>query len=241
MDLFYSENLRGNDGEMVLSPEEGHHCRHVMRKCVGDRILLTDGNGFRAEAVIRLFRGAKVTCEILSGETVPPPRSRAVQVALSPIRPRRMDWAMEKLTELGVGKIIPILCEHSSIGLIKKKHLNRIAISALKQSGQFYLPEIAEPCLLNDWLDDLPPDESALRLIAHPVNAGLTPLEPANFQHGIILIGPEGGFSETEVSRARECRFQPVRLSQSILRSETAAVAGAFLLLSIFNGTYFKL
>ncbi len=241
MDLFYAENLRGNDGEIVLSSEEGHHCRHVMRKRVGDRIYLTDGNGLRAEAVIRLFRGARVTCEILSREAVPSPHSHAVQVALSPIRPRRMDWAVEKLTELGVGKIIPILCEHSSIGLIKKKHLKKIAVSALKQSGQLYLPEIAEPRLLNDWLDDLPPAENTLRIIAHPDSAGFASPEAASFQHGIVLIGPEGGFSETEVSRARECSFQPVRLSHSILRSETAAVAGAFLLLSIFNGTYFNL
>lgn len=240
MDLFYAEHLRENDSEIALSAEESHHCRHVMRKRVGDRISLTNGKGFRAEAIIRLFRGAGATCEILSGTIVPPPRSRRILAALSPIRPRRMDWAVEKLTELGVGKIIPVLCEHSSVGLIKKKHLNKIAVSALKQSGQFYLPEIGEPRLLTDWLDNLPPGGNTLRLIAHPVAAGFI-TEPGNFQTGIVLTGPEGGFTEAEVNRAREHCFRPIRLSHSILRSETASVAGAFLLLSIFNGTHFKL
>ncbi len=227
MDYFFAPDLSTEDSEIQLSPEESHHLWRTKRKRLGETVMLINGQGVKAIARIHQFRGKNARCEILKTEIVPPPPSRSIQVGLGLIRPNRMDWAVEKLTELGVGSIVPLRCQFGEVRSFKEAHLQRIAISAIKQSQQAFLPQIQEPVPFANWLRGISENKNSLRLIAHLQDEAnyLTENLLTVAKHPIfIAIGPEGGFSEGEIELARSCRFRCIRLSETILRSETAAV-----------------
>lgn len=226
MELFYCPELSETSISVSLPPEESHHALRVLRKRPGDLLELTNGRGVLASAVIEQVKPPQISCKIDNVRQVSPPPECSIQVAVSTIRTNRMDWAIEKLTELGVGSIQPLHCRFTSVKAFKIEHAIKISISAMKQSGQAYLPEINLPLPFRDYLQQLPSPENQLRLIAHLAENAKS-FREINFNPQnslIILIGPEGGFSREEVALAREAGFTAIKLADQILRTETAAV-----------------
>lgn len=233
MDLFYIENYQPGQTEVALSVEESHHLKRVLRKSAGDRITLTDGKGHRLLARMTGNHRQQVLATVEQVHQFPFPPENEVDIALAIIRPNRMDWAVEKLTEIGIRRLIPLLCHYNSIKTIKMAHLKRIAISAIKQSGQFHLPQITEPMLFTDWLAGCPVDSQNC-FLAHPRGSSVAQMwnwgktEPR--RPLTVAIGPEGGFHQSEIETALSRNIGLLRLGATILRAETAAVVAAALL-----------
>ncbi|MCU0430676.1 MAG: 16S rRNA (uracil(1498)-N(3))-methyltransferase [Cytophagaceae bacterium] len=221
MALFYHPDFSSE----VLSEEETQHALRVLRLREGDTIGLLNGKGSWAEAII--VHTDKKTCRIRiiqdSFDAKPTP---SLHLALAPTKNAdRIEWLVEKATELGVASIAFILCEHSERKQLSMERLEKIAVSALKQSKGRWMPELQPLLKWKDWLAQVP--DSYTKLICH--------LEEGHTQHwlpalqaqqdSLVLIGPEGDFSPLEIRQAQEAGFASVRLGSLRLRTETAAMA----------------
>ena len=156
-------------------------------------------------------------------------KAARLHLAVAPTKnPSRMEWLIEKAVEIGVGEITLLNCDHSERSFLKTDRLEKLAISAMKQSLHTVLPEIHPAVTLRDWLHSTSNiQHSTLKFIAHceadkPRMPLATALQPG--QDAVVLIGPEGDFSEEEIALALDCGFQPVSLGPSRLRTETAAL-----------------
>jgi 16S rRNA (uracil1498-N3)-methyltransferase len=226
MELFYIPNFIPGQPTLNLPAEESHHARKVLRKRKGDILRLTDGLGSDITAIILDDKEPQLELLIQQQERIPFPPENLIEVALSVIRPNRMDWAIEKLTELGVQTIVPIHCQYTNYRSIKIEHLRKIAISAMKQSGQLYLPDIKPDLDFKKWLTDTAQYPGS-KFLAHPHREPAEKIIGAKPDEKFLLaIGPEGGFHPDELSLARQAGFQLLPLGQTILRTETAAVSG---------------
>ncbi len=226
MNLFYAPDLKSSQEQVPLSGPEAHHIQRVFRKRSGEQIRLTNGKGLLATCTIQSADRGSVTCLVDQLETIAPLAEQSIVVGLALIRPNRMDWAIEKLTELGIGCIQPITFQHSSVRQFKHQHLQNIAVAAMKQSGQAYMPKISPLLDFKEWLSTSKREKNHLLLVAHPGASAVSLSElPADSSNGAtILIGPEGGFSEEEVAASKSENFQQISLGQHILRAETAAI-----------------
>ena len=230
MSWFYAENLRGDQTRIELSPGEHRHLLTVLRAGPGTPLTLTNGQGLVAEGTVEHVGRRETVCAISEVRRMPPSRNHNLTVALSTIRPARMDWAIEKLTELGIGYIQPLICEHSSIRNFKRDHLAKIAISAIKQSQQAWLPTFGEPIPFAEWLSAANPQAV---FIAEKQENPL-PFPSLNPENPVaVAIGPEGGFSPGELALARDLGIGVITLNDTILRTETAAVAAATVLATL--------
>ncbi len=234
MEFFYSENLTEQSKQIKLSEVESRHLRKALRKRAGDRILITNGSGMLANAVIAEDKSKTVICNIRSTQNIDRSPEGNIHISLSTIRPNRMDWAVEKLTELGIGTISFFYSQFTSVRSFKTDHLEKIAISAIKQSQQVYLPQINSPRPFSIWIDSLQNENNQVRLLAH-LNDNVQNMFQLQFEtiHSkrqsliVVGIGPEGGFSKEELTTACEKGFRLVSLDNHILRTETAAVVAA--------------
>ncbi|MGH1363520.1 MAG: RsmE family RNA methyltransferase [Calditrichia bacterium] len=232
MNTFYASDLTKNTARLTLSEEEAKHALQVKRLKTGSSVVLVNGSGIKAVATIVEINRRQCICEVESIEEIDPPKAQTLTVAISTIRPNRMDYVAEKLCELGVGHIQFLYTEHTSIRTFKQKHLTKIAISAMKQSRQAWLSTLSAPIALNDWLKHS--NTADLRVIAHFHQQATVLSElPSAVRSKVLLIGPEGGFSDAEVGMCLSAGFKPLLLGDTILRAETAAVVGAGLLLSL--------
>lgn len=236
MDAFYCPALSPTESQVTLSPKESHHLIRVFRKQPGQCIRLTDGRGHLAAAEIVSSHARGVVCQIRDIRHFPRPEPR-IHVGLATLRPNRMDWAVEKLTELGVAGIQTLRTRHTSVHAFKQQHLQKVAISALKQSGQAYLPDLKAPLDLSVWLREASAAADSIRLLAHPDAAAVSvaALERETGREIRIGIGPEGGFAPDEVQQAVAAGFQLIKLTDTILRAETAAVVAAAQLILSFR------
>ena len=213
--------------EIKLSAEESRHAGKVLRKMSGSLIELTDGQGHFIQGVISGKTGKFLSIQVESYRRHKFPPANRIEVALGIIRPNRLDWAVEKLVELGVRTICPLICRYNSRKTIKRNHLGGVAVSAVKQSGQFFIPEILPPTRFSHWLSQVN-DRSGTKLIFHanPDRQKPLPLKSSQPIDSIfVLIGPEGGFHPSEVEQAITANFSRVSLGANTLRTETAAVA----------------
>ncbi len=236
MNFFYSPTLSADEPQVTLSPEESHHLARVFRKGTGEKIFLTNGKGLVASAEVIATDPRGTTCRILQ-HRIHPPLQPAIHVGLATLRPNRMDWAVEKLTELGVASIRALRTRHTSVHAFKQSHLQKVAVSALKQSGQAYLPLLEEPVDFAPWLADAGAASGAMRLLAHLGDAAapISNIKPVAPKEIWLAIGPEGGFSEEETRQAVAAGFQLIRLSETVLRAETAAVVAVAQLILSFR------
>jgi len=236
MDLFFTDKFQPGDRTILLSPEESRHAVKVLRKRKGDLIDLTDGAGHYLQGAILKDSPQELMVELTKVEMRPRADTNQIELALPVIRPNRMDWAVEKLTELGVSKITPITCAYSTARQIKKAHLRKIMISAIKQSGQFYLPEIGPVTGFTEWIEDTPPKDG-LKYIAHQeiTDKEIKKTDPEGLIY--LAVGPEGGFHPEEINLALSSGFKILYLGESILRAETAAVVGVAKLKTIFSNS----
>jgi|GEM_PF-236784 len=218
----------------LLPPEETHHLVRVLRHKPGDLILVIDGLGQEFQArfltIERTKEGEKARVEVLKlTRKELPPRTKIT--ALIPILKGDLtEFLVEKGTELGVWRFIPFFSKHT-VAKPKKNLAQRLrakAISALKQSGRLILPEVLAPVDLKTVIKTIP--ANSLKVLAHPQgNLSLENLfslfERKDLSEVCLISGPEGGFSEDELSLLFEAGFKPLCLSPYILRAETASLA----------------
>lgn len=232
MARFYlpGKNLRDNRG--VLDGQELAHLRKVLRLVPGDRITVFDESGWEHEAVIRQLTAQRGELEILRSYQAGRESPLQVTLAVALTKGEKMDFVVEKATELGVHKIVPFTSAFAVPKLDDKKiaartgRWEKIALSAVKQCGRTRAPEILplrdfQTLVRNDW-----PATPKLFFWENEQRQSLqqTHAIHSDAQSVILAVGPEGGFTDQEAESARSHGFEPVHLGRRILRAETAAV-----------------
>ena len=213
----------------LLSEDESKHAVRVLRLGVGDEVELLDGRGGRYRAAVADANPKRCQLRITHHETVPP-RPYVTHVAVAPTKNiDRMEWFVEKAVEVGVERISFLRCARSERRELKLERLEKIAISALKQSGQTWLPQLDE---LMDYAAFVALATPEITFIAHLEDGERTAL--AQVAHSgagcCVLIGPEGDFTPSEIELAQSRGIRPVTLGKPRLRTETAALAVVFTL-----------
>jgi 16S rRNA (uracil1498-N3)-methyltransferase len=229
--LFYIDQLTGETA--LLNEETSKHITQILRMKVGERVSLTDGKGTKAEAIITDDHKKKCEVQILNLEKQTQPK-RTVSIAISLLKnSARYEWFLEKATEIGVAEILPLICDRTEKEKFRFDRLNQILISAMLQSQQCWLPTLHQPVLFSKLIEAsiADPNFAEQRFIAHCSDANKNDLLSVKKQHSsIILIGPEGDFTVTEIELAIQNGFMPVTLGNTRLRTETAGIVAATLL-----------
>ena len=227
--FFYHHPLSESDNMVDLSEDTARHVVSVLRMREGEAMILVDGRGTLARAEILQTAKKRCTVRILSLEKQPDTR-RPVTVAVSPVKnTARYEWMLEKLSEIGVRLVIPLLTERTVRERMRADRLESIAVSAMLQSQQAWMTEVASPCNLSSlWSDD----RYIRRYIAHCLPESRTELrsEARSTASTLILIGPEGDFTPGEIESALAAGCVPVSLGEHRLRTETAALIAAVML-----------
>ncbi len=221
MYLFYTPHIAVSH---CLSEEESAHCVRVLRYTLGDEILLTDGQGTTYTARITNPHPKHCEFEILSSEKQEPNHDFRLHIAIAPTKNvERLEWMVEKCTEIGVDEITPILCRFSERKQLRTDRLEKIILSAAKQSLTPYLPKLNELTPYDELIRRATEQD---RFIAHCYKNEKRELKDLIRKGNsvLVLIGPEGDFSEQEVQDALSLGFLPVSLGNSRLRTETAGV-----------------
>ena len=228
MDYFYAAPDQVQGSSILLTGEESKHLARVLRKAVGETVFITDGRDRMFEAVIEAVGKESTRCRVVREEERLHEAGVDVTLAVSLLRnPARFDVLVEKATELGVRRIAPLLCERTVPKKGRSDRLRHIALSAMKQSGRSWLPPVEDAAPFSAFIREA---GEALRLLPHEGTAATETLEAAAAQRGagqtvVIVVGPEGGFTEGELRRAEEAGYRAVSLGERRLRSETAAIA----------------
>lgn len=226
MDLFFNPDFDQNSKRIRFEDEEFHHLAKVMRHKRGDEIFVTNGNGLIGRVKIIELNKSECICEIISTQCFENPATNLI--ALVPIihNIERFEFALEKLTELGINKIIPFYSERTIKKNIKLERSKRIIISATKQSFNPFLPELFEATSFDKILELN--FENSLLLFGNSsgekLNKISTSIDFKNYKNIIIAVGPEGDFSNREIDLLKTINSYPVNLGKYRLRSETALV-----------------
>ncbi|SEN99982.1 16S rRNA (uracil1498-N3)-methyltransferase [bacterium A37T11] len=234
MQLFYTPNIEPGQITYQLNEEESAHCIRVLRLEVGSEIHLTDGRGGLFTAIIRLAHPKKTQIQIIQYIPGYGQRNHYLHIAVAPTKNAdRFEWFLEKATEIGIDEISPILCERSERKELKIERFNKVVIAAMKQSLKAYAPQLNPLIKMSDFLKL---NHLGGKYIAHCMDGEKSYLSKLVIpgQPTIILIGPEGDFSPSEVNIAIHEGFQPISLGTSRLRTETAALASC-LEVNIYN------
>lgn len=222
---FYAPDILTNP---VLPESDSQHCIRVLRKQAGDIIDVIDGKGHRLKCRITDPHSKHTLVEVVECELIDNPWAGSITVAVAPTKHLdRMEWLVEKLVEIGVDRFVPLLCRRSERKELKCERIEKIAVSAMKQSLKTRLPLIEEMTPLSKFIDDRDvaqsqkfvgycDDTAERKLLSKALrpNAAVT-----------VLIGPEGDFSPEEIAAAFKAGFVPVTLGDCRLRTETAALA----------------
>lgn len=221
MNLFYQPHIP--DGIRNLDPEESRHCIKVLRYKSGDIIHLTDGRGAFYEAVITDANSSACQFELKHTRTVEATR-HTVHIAISPTKNAdRIEWFVEKATEIGVDQITLLECENTERTFIKTARLEKVAVSAMKQSLKAFLPVINSLTSFKDFVERQQDDQKFIAFVdtTNPVHLKSA---AAPGTSSVVLIGPEGDFSPEELKLAIDHGFIKVSLGSSRLRTETAGL-----------------
>jgi 16S rRNA (uracil1498-N3)-methyltransferase len=224
MQVFYAPGI--NDETYVLDENESKHCIRVLRMTKGTPVKLIDGNG-------NLYEGSisdpdPKNCRIIITNVIKnyERRDYRLHIGISLLKnPERFEWFVEKSVEIGVDEITPIICRNTEKSGIKTNRVNNLIISAMKQSIKAYRPVLNIP---HAFVDFIKYDMRRIRMIAHcNPNLEKSKIDQvySKGEDAVILIGPEGDFSEEEIRFGIENGFKPVHLGRSRLRTETAGVA----------------
>jgi 16S rRNA (uracil1498-N3)-methyltransferase len=227
--LFYIEQVNVEDPLFTFPEESSKHIIQVLRMKMGERLRITDGNGYRAEAEIVSDHRKHCQVKRLSIEYVQP-ASHQKCIAISPVKnSSRFEWFLEKATEIGVAEIVPLICSRTEKQQLRTARLQQVLQSAMLQSQQAWMPRLCEPA---SFIDLVKRPYKGSRYIAHceaTQERNLLPVS-TDIPKSLILIGPEGDFTEEEIALALHEGFTPVSLGESRLRTETAGIVAATLL-----------
>ena len=223
MQLFFTPNPKSN----ILDGDEFYHCVKSLRKKVGDTIYTTDGKGNLFKTKIEKIE--KSFCNLEEKEKVKSLSQKKINnVSICLIKSQsRIDWMVEKLTEIGVNEITFILSQNCERKKLNYDRLNKKIISAAKQCNSLFLPKINEIRSLDKFLDDTKNIDNKYFADLESKNNLKTYGDNLN---SIMLIGPEGDFTREEKEKIKKYGFKSTTLGNQILRSETAAVIGGYLL-----------
>ncbi|WP_149915564.1 16S rRNA (uracil(1498)-N(3))-methyltransferase [Sphingobacterium cavernae] len=227
MQLFYTPEIQPAHPTFMLSEEESKHAIRVLRLTVGEKIHLIDGRGGLYETEIIEAHPKRTTLRVLSVQENFGKSTYEIHMAVAPTKNiDRIEWFLEKATEIGLTSYTPIICEHSERKEVKVERLEKVAIAAMKQSLKAYLPKIKPPTSFSKFIQEIK-GEIYIKGIAHCVDSEKKYISNTFAPRGkyLILIGPEGDFSEKEISQAIEADFIPLSLGEARLRTETAALA----------------
>ena len=221
MSLFYVPNLAT---EHVLPEEESLHAVKVLRLKVGDGLVVVDGVGGYHIAKITLPHPKRCAFELIESQFEFGKRDYKLHIAIAPTKNMdRLEWFVEKATEIGIDEITPIICRFSERKMVKAERLEKIIVSAAKQSVKAYFPKLNPQCTFDELIKN---HQATQKFIAHCYNSEKrqlkTEIVPA--KDILVLIGPEGDFSKEEVDKAIKNGYLPVSLGESRLRTETAGV-----------------
>lgn len=222
MHIFYTPELSGNT--YTLDETESKHCVRVLRLEKGDEITLVDGRGGFFTAEIADPNPKRCSINVIKSELNFGRRNFQIHVAIAPTKNiERIEWFLEKATEIGINRVTPLLCRFSERKEIKTERLEKVMVSAMKQSLKAYLPQLDQLTKFNDFISQ-PFDGQ--KFIAHCDQQHRDLLKKLVLpnQNYLILIGPEGDFSSEEIELAINAGFLPVSLGGSRLRTETAGV-----------------
>jgi 16S rRNA (uracil1498-N3)-methyltransferase len=236
MELFFSDNVISD--VIILDLQESKHCIKVLRKSVGDVVNVVDGVGnfYKGETVLISKKGCQIKInEILNDYGK---KKYYIHIAISPIKNHdRLEWFIEKSVEIGIDEISFIQCERTLRKNIKLERINRIAITAMKQTLKAKLPKINQIENFNSFLDRC---NEKTKFICHLENNERKNLfsfkeSIINSSGSCILIGPEGDFTSKEISISKKNSFIPISLGESRLRTETAGVVSCNLINAIYE------
>jgi len=221
MQLFFTKNI--NDNIAVFSQEDARHIQ-VLRKKIGDQLSFVDGVGGMYTGEIIDIGKKQCTLSIIQHTPSYNLRNVHLHIGIAPTKNiARLEWFLEKATEIGVEEITPLLCEHSERKKIRIDRLNKILISAMKQSVKAYLPKLNELTKFDQFFQN---ENQGSKFIAYCNDDNLNHLktEYSSPENVTILIGPEGDFSQKEIELALQNNYTGVSLGKSRLRTETAGV-----------------
>jgi 16S rRNA (uracil1498-N3)-methyltransferase len=228
MHLFYCPDI--TSAAYTLSEEESNHSIRVLRLKQGDTLHITDGIGNMHECRITEENPKRCSVEVVSTITAPSRSSSRLHIAIAPTKNiERFEWFLEKATEIGIDEITPLFCHHSERTVLKLPRLEKVIVSAMKQSLKSWLPQLNQPL-----------EFSGLIKTGFPGQKFIAWCETGKEQHlkdllkpgtdTLILIGPEGDFAPSEVEAAAAAGFVPISLGDSRLRTETAGIVACTVL-----------
>jgi 16S rRNA (uracil1498-N3)-methyltransferase len=234
----YTDQALQTSQHLKLHPMASAHLIKVLRLREGAEVMLFNGDGCDYRATIVLPRSE--ACELSIGEAHPARNESPCRITLLQglCRGEKMDWVLEKATELGVHRIIPVHCERSEVHLDseraekRRSHWSRVVLSACEQSGRATVPELEGLSELSTRLTQ--PIDAQLKLALHP-NPKSPAALPAQATRVAIAIGPEGGFSERDLAQLNLSGFTTVAMGARVLRTETAGPAAIAVLQSRFG------
>tara|TARA_X000001036_G_scaffold438403_1_gene486125 strand:+ start:1239 stop:1952 length:714 start_codon:yes stop_codon:yes gene_type:complete len=222
MILLYDKNISKNSLNHELNIEQSHHLYNVLRKRKGFELTITDGNGLEWLGKIYSFKNKKIELKKINLKIHKNSKNK-IHLVIAPAKNiKRMEWMLEKLTEMGIASITPILCDRSERKSLKTERLKKIMISALKQSKQFFLPELYPMISFESYIQGI----KNQFYIAHCMDKSLKNLFEIDFKNkeNSILIGPEGDFSTKEIKLSINSGGIPVSIGDNVLRTETAGI-----------------
>ncbi|WP_158990048.1 16S rRNA (uracil(1498)-N(3))-methyltransferase [Mucilaginibacter sp. L196] len=228
MHLFYTPDIQPTHPQYFLSEEESKHAIRVLRLNVGDEVQLIDGGGGLYAAEIKDAHPKRTILQINSVKLEFNKRNHYLHIAIAPTKNiERLEWFLEKATEIGVDEISLIICQRSERKEAKTDRLNKIITAAIKQSIKAYHPILNEPKPLTKLLTR---EFDGQKFIAHCEIGDKIKLKEAIIPGGkyLILIGPEGDFTPKEIEDALSNSFKAITLGESRLRTETAALEACF-------------
>lgn len=231
MHVFYTPDI---DTCPELPEEEAGHCLRVLRLGVGDEVMLTDGKGCFYKAVISAATGKRCRVKVMEKTEQEKFWKGHLHLAMAPTKNMdRIEWFVEKATEIGFDELSFLNCRFSERKVIKTERIEKIVVSAMKQSLKARKPIVNE---MTDFAKFMQRDFQGQKFIAHCYE-GEKPLLKEVLKPGedaLVLIGPEGDFSPEEVQKAEALGFQPISLGKSRLRTETAALVAVHMM-NLFN------
>ncbi|CAL2084487.1 Ribosomal RNA small subunit methyltransferase E [Tenacibaculum dicentrarchi] len=225
MQLFFNPDITTETTQITFDKEESRHIVRVLRKKEGDILQITNGAGFLFSVSITIANDKRCLTTVVKYEEKPNNRDYYLHVAIAPTKNNdRLEWFLEKATEIGIDEITPIICDNSERKIVKINRLNKIVQAAMKQSLQFTLPKLNEPIKLSEFLKQ---DATSKLFIAHceeNIEKKLLKNIADKNEKYTILIGPEGDFSSKEIDYALNHNFKPISLGDNRLRTETAGL-----------------
>lgn len=230
MHLFYLPDLQYNDTTAFFTEEESIHGVRVLRLKTGDEVLITNGKGWMFTAVISEAHPKHTQAQIISKQWLSRTDRFHLHLSVAPTKNiARFEWFLEKVCEIGVDEITPLICEHSERQKLNMERLNRVLIAAMKQSQTAVLPTLHLPCDLSKFARQCDSQQKFVGWCeAHTTDKLFDMVTPGKSVS--VLIGPEGDFSDNEIKILKNNGFQPVSMGRQRLRTETAGMVACCIL-----------